>query len=293
MRLRFYSRLRFHLGQGLTREKNYFWSHMFLKCSAYRAGNVFGDGLGATGRALVREYPDWQQLLALPAAELAEQLAAWSHNHLSNPAENAMKLQQAVASSYPLPTELAAPVHDLLTMTLDHIALLEKQAARVERRLQREVDDHHPEVNHLVDIKGLGIVLAAGIASEIGDLGRFFQGQKWDKRRRRFRDKNLRDVEDAVAKYAGLWWPRNASGDFEGQERRMSKKGNRFLRYYLVEAADKLRQHQPHYQAYYERKYQETKKFQHKRALALTARKSVGLFVGLLHRNEPYRPLEA
>ena len=73
----------------------------------------------------------------------------------------------------------------------------------------------------------------------------------------------------------------------------MSKKGNRFLRYYLVEAANKLRQHQPHYQAYYQRKYQETKKFQHKRALALTARKSVGLFVGLLHRKEPYRPPEA
>ena len=124
-------------------------------------------------------------------------------------------------------------------------------------------------------------------------MQRFFAGQKWDKRKQRFRSKNLRDVEDAVAKFAGLWWPRNSSGDFEGQERRMSKKGNRFLRYYLVEAADKLRQYQPHYQAYYERKYRETKKHQHKRALALTARKSVGLFVGLLHRNEPYRPQEA
>lgn len=293
LRLRFYSRLRFHLGQALTREKNYFWSHMFLKCSAYRATNVFGDGLSATGRALVREHPEWQRLLAMPAAELAQQLAAWSNNRLADPAENAAKLRRAVASSYPLPEELTTAVQDLLTVTLDHIALLEKQAARVEGWLQREVDAHHPEVTHLVNIKGLGIVLAAGIAAEIGDLQRFFQGQKWDKRRRRFRAKNLRDVEDAVAKYAGLWWPRNASGDFEGQERRMSKKGNRFLRYYLVEAANKLRQHQPHYQAYYQRKYQETKKFQHKRALALTARKSVGLFVGLLHRKEPYRPPEA
>jgi hypothetical protein len=80
----------------------------------------------------------------------------------------------------------------------------------------------------------------------------------------------------------------------------LSKKGNRFLRYYLVEAADKLRQYQPEYQAYYARKYRETKKHQHKRALVLTARKacpergrrSVGLFVGLLQRNEPYRPQE-
>lgn len=130
----------------------------------------------------------------------------------------------------------------------------------------------------------------AGLAAEVSDLQRFFQGQKWDKRRKRFRPKNLRDVEDTVAKIAGLWWPRKDSSDFQGEERRMSKKGNRFLRYYLVGEADKLRQYQPEYQGYHQRKYQETKKHQHKRALALTARKSVGLFVGLLHRNEPYRP---
>lgn len=292
LRLRFYSRLRYHIGQALTREKNYFWSHMFLQCSEYRASRPFGDGLGATGRRLVQDYPDWQELTKIPTEVLAEQLAAWSCNHLSDPAENVRQLRQAVDQSYPLPAELVPAVHDLLTVTLAHIAMLEKQAALVEGWLEREVNDHHPEVNHLVNIKGLGIVLAAGIAAEIGDLERFFQGQKWDKRQKCYRPKNLRDVEDAVAKFAGLWWPRKSSGDFEAEERRMSKKGNRFLRYYLVEAADKLRQYQPQYQAYYQRKYRETKKHQHKRALALTARKSIGLFVGLLHRNEPYRPSE-
>jgi transposase len=292
LRLRFYSRLRFHLGQALTREKNYFWSHMFLMCSSYRAGQPFGDGLGATGRTLVREYPDWQELAQLPAETLREQLAAWSHNRLPDVAESVQKLRQTVAASYRLPAELQTAVHHLLTLTLDHITFLEKAAAQVERYLEQEVNEYHPEVNHLVQIKGLGIILAAGIGAEIGDLQRFFAGQKWDRRRKRFRPKNLRDVEDAVAKHAGLWWPRNSSGDFEGDERRLSKKGNRFLRYYLVEAADKLRQYQPEYQAYYARKYRETKKHQHKRALVLTARKSVGLFVGLLHRNEPYRPQE-
>lgn len=288
LRLRFYSRLRFHIGQALTREKNYFWSHMFLKCNTYRASKPFGDGLGASGRRLVREYADWQRLVEIPAEELAGQLRAWSNNHLPDPAGNVKQLRRAVDSSYPLPMELVTVVHDLLTVTLDHIGLLEKQATQVERWLQREVNEHHPQVNHLVNIKGLGIVLAAGIAAEIGDLPRFFQGQKWDKRKKRFRPKNLRDVEDAVAKFAGLWWPRNDSGNFQGQERRLSKKGNRFLRYYLVEAADKLRQYQPEYRRYYQRKYRETKKHQHKRALALTARKacpersrrSVGLFVG-------------
>lgn len=292
LQLRFYSRLRFHIGQALTREKNYFWSHMFLQCSDYRTGKPFGDGLGATGRQLVRAYADWQQLLTIAPKELTDQLAAWSHERLADPAENMQQLRQVVARSYPLPAELTTAVHSLLTTTLDHIALLEKQATQVEKWLAQTVVAYHPQVNHLVDIKGLGIVLSAGIAAEIGDLQRFFAGQKWDKQHKRWRAKNLRDVEDAVAKHAGLWWPRKSSGDFEGDERRLSKKGNRFLRYYLVEAADKLRQYQPEYQAYYARKYRETKKHQHKRALVLTARKSVGLFVGLLHRNEPYRPQE-
>jgi hypothetical protein len=238
---------------------------------------------------LVHEYPDWQALTTVADETLSHQLGEWSHHRLPDMDKAMQQLRQVAHDSYPLAAELQPAVHTLLTMTLDHIAFLEKQAVQVEQQLTQEVDTQHPEVNHLVDIKGLGIVLAAGIAAEVGNLARFFNAQKWDKRQKRYRAKNLRDVEDAVAKYAGLWWPRRSSGDFEGQERRLSKKGNRFLRYYLVEAADKLRQYQPQYQAYYQRKYQETKKHQHKRALILTARKSVGLFVGLLHRNEPYR----
>lgn len=86
------------------------------------------------------------------------------------------------------------------------------------------------------------------MGAEIGDTRRFLQASKWDPKRKRYRQRNLRDAEDAVAKIAGLWWPRAASGDFK-----------------------------------------EATKHHHKRALVLTARKSVGLVVGLLHRNEPHR----
>ncbi len=53
-----------------------------------------------------------------------------------------------------------------------------------------------------------------------------------------------------------------------------------------------MRVHIPSYAAFYARKYKEVSKHHHKRALVLTARKSVGLVVGLLHRNETYRPEE-
>ena len=72
----------------------------------------------------------------------------------------------------------------------------------------------------------------------------------------------------------------------------MTKTGNRYLRYYLIQAANLMRRYIPEYAAYYARKYKEASKHHHKRALVLTACKSVGLVVGLLHRDEPYRSKE-
>lgn len=123
-------------------------------------------------------------------------------------------------------------------------------------------------------------------------------GSKWDQRRKRRRPRNLRDAEDAVAKIAGLWWPRSGSGDFEAEDRRMAKSGNRYLRYYFIQGADRMRHNIPDYADFYARKYRQATKHEHKQALVLTARKSVGLIVGLhrpgtrLHRNEPYRSKE-
>jgi transposase len=69
----------------------------------------------------------------------------------------------------------------------------------------------------------------------------------------------------------------------------MSKTGNEYLRYYLIEAANALRVHNAEYKAYYETKFQEVTLHQHKRALALTARKLVRLVYALLKKGQLYR----
>ena len=66
------------------------------------------------------------------------------------------------------------------------------------------------------------------------------------------------------------------------------KVGNLCLRYYFVLGTSLLRQHNLEYKAYHWRKYQEVSKYQHKRALVLTARKLVRLVHALLTKNEPY-----
>ncbi len=61
----------------------------------------------------------------------------------------------------------------------------------------------------------------------------------------------------------------------------------RVLRLFVL-GADRLRQFNLEYKAFYWRKYQEVSKYQHKRALVLSARKLVRLVHALLTKNVPY-----
>lgn len=86
----------------------------------------------------------------------------------------------------------------------------------------------------------------------------------------------------------GLAWEKRSSGGFVSQHTRLTKVGNTYLRYYIILGADRMRQFNLEYKAYYWRKYQEVAKYQHKRALVLTARKLVRLVHALLTKNVPY-----
>ncbi|EGL81462.1 transposase IS116/IS110/IS902 family protein [Caldalkalibacillus thermarum TA2.A1] len=125
----------------------------------------------------------------------------------------------------------------------------------------------------LTSVKGIGPVFAAGIIAEIAGIKRF---------------KN----HDALAKYAGLVWNQHQSGEFEAQETARAQTGNKYLRYYLVQAADKVRHHDVEYKSFYQKKFDEVPKHQHKRALVLTARKLVRLVYALLSTNKLYTPPE-
>jgi transposase len=182
-------------------------------------------------------------------------------------------------------------VHRITQLTLAQITSLEARITQFEGWIAEELVNF-PAIRQLETVPGIGPTLAAASGAEIDAVDRFLAGTKTDARGRRC-SRNLRDAEDAVAKIAGLWWPRFESGNFTAEDRRMAKTGNAYLRYYLIQAADQLRRHAPEYQDFYQCKFQESTKHHHLRALVLTARKSVGLIVGLLHRNEPYRSREA
>jgi len=291
LRLRFYTRHHYHLTQSLARAKTYFLSYLFLKASAYQQLKPFSDIFGVTSSRILDHYPTLDQVADVPTDVLADTLQALAKGHFSDPVHNAKTLKSAARRSWPLPNSLAEPIHQILSLTLERIRFLERQIEQVEAWIEAEAA-YLPQVALLESIPGVSLVLAAFFVAEIGDVLRFLEGLKWDKKRKRWRRKNAKDGEAALAKHCGLWWSRSSSGDFEGDERHLVKSGNRYLRYAFVQAAFCVRQHEPDYKAYYNRKVEESVKHKKRRALILTARKLVGLVFALLRKQEPYRPPE-
>lgn len=58
---------------------------------------------------------------------------------------------------------------------------------------------------------------------------------------------------NSLAKYYGIVWNDNDSGVFEAEDKRMSKAGNRYLRYYIIEATGSVINHCPEYKAFYQK----------------------------------------
>ena len=111
--------------------------------------------------------------------------------------------------------------------------------------------------------------MAAGILSEIGWIDAF-------------------NSQESLAKYAGLVWCENQSGNYRADDTPMFKAENAHLRYYLLEATSHVKSHCQEFTVFYQKKYAEMKTHQHKRALALTSRKFIQLIFGLLAKHQLY-----
>ncbi|MDX1522293.1 MAG: IS110 family transposase [Anaerolineae bacterium] len=269
--LRFLTRYYFHVTHNLAREKAYALTLIYLKASEFShpTKKPFTNLFGAASRAVLQEFASIEEIAALDFSDLVEFIDVKGKRRFADPEDNARKLHQVVADSYPLPQALQQPLNTILALSFKHITFLEGQ----QKRLKTAIADHISAIpNTLQTIPGMGPVLSAGLIAEIGPLDRFdFQ-------------------ETKVAKLAGFMWRKTQSADFTADHTPLIKNCNRYLRYYFCEAATVVRMHDPEYKLYYDRKYHEVPKHQHKRAMVLTARKLVRLVVRLLTTNQPYRP---
>lgn len=263
--LRRLTRYRFQVARMLTREEQRFQAWAFLKCSDWKRVKPFADMFGATSVALLTEFTV-AELTALSHDALVDVIAHRGRGRFADPAATARAVQEALRTSYPIEARLDELVTATLAAAWEHIRHLKHLMKRLDQHIARA---SAPIPNPLITVKGLGPVITAGILAEIVDIARFPEHKH-------------------LAQYIGLTWQKRATGHFVSQDTRLTKVGNVYLRYYVILGADKLRQFNLEYQAYYWRKYQETTRHQHKRALVLTARKLVRLMHALLTKNVPY-----
>ncbi len=266
--LRTLTRARFDVIQNLTREKQRFANYLFLKCSGMAQDKDI-QNTSATTIALMERFETVDDLANADLDELTAFLEEKGRN-FADPETKAKAIKVAARNSYRLPSTVNNSVNQAMSVSIASMRALEKQVKILDKAIEQQFEIIP---NPLTSIPGIGKVYSAGIIAEIGDIHRF-------------------DSQASIAKFAGLVWTQHQSGDFEAEHSQMIKTGNRYLRYYLLEAANSVRRCDSEFRRYYDLKFKEVNRFQHKRALALTARKLVRLVFRLLKDNRLYIPPE-
>jgi len=262
------TRERYHLIDQITESKNHFLNNLYYRCNTLDSTvptSVFGSTMMSiiTGESLSLD-----DVVAMPLNDLATLLNKLSRGRFGHPDEIAQAIKKAVRSSYRLDKTISDSVDTILGVYAEELKALSQELKVLDMAIEK-LSVVLPEIKILQSIPGFGPVYAAGILAEIGQIDRFKD-------------------ESHIAKYAGLAWLPHESGSSIRQRTPHTHKGNQYLRYYLVEAANSVRRFDPTFQRYYQKKHDEVPKYQHHRACVLTARKLVRLVDVLLRNHQLY-----
>lgn len=274
------TRQRYHISKNLVREKLYVMNNIYLSFSgliiADKKNKPFSNMFGATSCAIFDNFVSPDQIAETPVDDLLDFISKVGKNRTKNPSEKIDLLNKAIRSSYRLEQTAYNGINIAVASSLSTIRFLESQLKEIDKAILYTVSGLDSNAyNSLLSIRGIGKVYAAGILAEIGSIDYFKHNSN-------------------LAKYAGLYWNRTQSGKFEKEDKKFSKHANKYLRYYLIEAtASCVRMNFPFIKNFYDSKFKEVTKHQHKRALVLSARKLVRLIFGLLRKNQYYSPIDS
>lgn len=268
------TRTRLQLVEQLAQTKQHFIENIYYKCNTLSAELSSGDlntsVYSPTIMNLMTDEYSLDELAYTPLEEFVNLIQKLGHGNFKSPEKLVKAIQSAIKNSYRLSRIEQDSVNVILSLLAREIRGLEKIIKEIDKAISDMVEVI-PEYQCLTSVPGIGKVFAAGIIAEIGQIERFKDHPQ-------------------VAKYAGLNWKEKQSGSTTSQNTPLAKRGNRYLRYYLVEAADSVRRHNLEYAEYYKKKRDEVPKNKHKRAVVLTARKLVRLVDVLLRNRQLYTP---
>ena len=264
------TRSRYQLVRQLTEAQQHYVENLYYKCNTLTTKleeeEISTSVFSSTMIQLMGGDIDMADLRTMKTADLAAMLQTFGRGRFKDPIQLAKAIRKSINDSYRLGKVAQDSIDINLGVQMRVIRSFQTEINTVDRAIEN-IMETIDVAQSLLSIPGIGPVYAAGIIAEIGQIDRF-------------------DHESKLAKYAGLYWPKHQSGKFQKENTSMSKSGNRYLRYYLVQAANSVRRHIPEYKDYYDKKYNEVPKTQHKRALVLTARKLVRLVFALLSNRQ-------
>ncbi|MBD5115162.1 MAG: IS110 family transposase [Ruminococcaceae bacterium] len=221
------SRKRFYIAQDLRKAKlavNSLVQQIFPEFKSFFS-NIYGD----SAIAILKEYRTPKNL----AKAHTKKVASFIHGRCKCTAEQLIAAAKAsVGISEP---HLAFQLTDAIE-EMEHI---QKRIKSYDAQIKEYVDLLCP---NLLSIPGVGYTTAGLIAGEIRDIGRFHSAE-------------------SLISYSGVDVTVYESGKYKAKHLMMSKKGSKYLRYALFQVARIIWQHDPVFQAYYNKKKAEGKHY--------------------------------
>lgn len=176
---------------------------------------VFSTVISKTSRAILRQYKSPKGILNAPQEEVMALILETSKRGLAKSQKTYMKLIEAAQLAMVYSHQLSAS-YDLISMKLDMIDMIEDHKARVLEQIQEQLDnncdsDFVKNIYLLESIKGVGLISAISLMSEIGDFSAFSKPKQ-------------------LVAYLGVDPAVKESGKFKGTRVSMSKRGSRMAR---------------------------------------------------------------
>lgn len=227
------------------------------------AGAV-GGMQSATAKALMRQYATPAAIASTDIRTLTKTVSAASRGRFGRTQAEEVKALAKKSVGVPLAADALAFELKHMVALVEH---LDEEVAALDSEIARILEDSVGAL--LLTIPGIGPVNAAAIAAEVGSPENFADGKK-------------------LIAFAGLDASKCQSGKFEGDREHMSKRGSGYLRYALMNAADKARQCDPYFGDYYDSLRARGK--HHYVAVSGVARKLAGVALAVMKEQRPYEP---
>ena len=226
--------------------------------------SFFSDTFGVTSKEVLLKYPTPEDMTAVSSKKLSALLNKASRGRFNT--NKANQLRETAAHSFGIKFAKDAFSFQIKQM-ISQIVFIENQLSELEKEIALLLSKTNQVITSII---GIGNVLGAIIIGEIGDISRFESASK-------------------LVAFAGLDVKVNQSGQFSGNQMKISKRGSPYLRRAIWTAANRSAFADPVLSDYYQSLRDRGK--HHLTAIGAVARKMCNIIFAVLRDNKPYVPM--